>query len=479
MKAAPPKLSRREREVAQLVAEGLTSREIAQKLFISERTAEGHVEQIRNKLGFRSRAQVAAWFAAETSTAPAPTAPEPAPIAVAETRPRSDLRRASRLVWLSGATTAAIALGVVVLNLLIPALTSPAPGPRIETFAGNGIGSLSADGDPARSTSVIGPTGIVIAKTGEVYFADGNRIRVVRSYGRVYTVAGDGSAGFAGDRGPALTARLSTASPGAAEMIGLAIDSKGNLFISDTLNERVREITPEGMIFTVAGSGPPHRSVVSPRATDVGDGGLGTQAVLAQPRGLAFDELGNLLIADTANNRVRRLDSNGIISTLAGNGELGWSGDGGPADKAQLTAPESLALDAQGNLYIADSGNARIRKVAKGVITTVAGTGSSGYSGDRGPGTKAELNLPIGLCIDSRGNLYIADAGNNRVRKLDLSGRITTVAGTGHAGYGGDSRLATAATLDLPVAVAVDGSASLYIADSANNRIRLIRLGDT
>ena len=491
MNTAPAKLSRREREVAKLVAEGLTSKEIGQRLFISERTAEGHVDQIRNKLGFRSRAQIAAWFAAEAATAAAhqPIAPalpqavlaEPhqqARSATQRQRRRPEFARASRWIWVTGGVMAMVALGIVTVTVLLPALTpTPARGPDIETFAGTGIASVSPDNELARSTNLIGPNGVAVDEAGHVYFVDGNRIRMVDHSGRVQTVAGTGIPGFSGDNGPALQASLSIG-PAPAEVVGLVVDPKGNVFFSDTGNDRVREITSsDHKIVTVAGSGAPGHSFIARSQGDVGDGRPGVSALLSQPRGLALDIVGDLFIADTGDNRVRKIDPVGLISTIAGNGTPGWSGDGGPADLAQLSAPEGIALDAQGDLFIADTANGRIRKVSSGVITTFAGNGTSGFSGDGSPATKAEFIVPLGLAVDSRGNLYIADAGNNRVRQINLAGGITTIAGSGDVGYSGDSHAATSAKLNLPAALAIDQSNDLYVADSGNNRLRLVRLG--
>ena len=474
MNTAPPKLSRREREVARLVAEGLTSREIGAKLFISERTAEGHVEQIRNKLGFRSRAQVAAWVAAQNA-APAiaqavvvPTTPAPE-VATSAMPSRSRRALAPRWIWLSGGVMGMLALGIVLATVVIPALSGTPPGPRIDTFGGTGLASVSADGNPARSTSLIGPSAIVVSGTAEVYFADGNRIRKVDRNGVVQTVAGTGVRGFAGDGGPPLQSQLSLACFGVPEVVGLAIDANGRLFFSDTCNNRVRMIAPDGVIRTVVGGG-------VPKTDGVGDGGLGVDAVLKDPRGLALDGLGNLFIADTGDNRVRKLDPTGSISTVAGDGMLGWSGDGGPANLAELSAPEAVALKGD-DLYISDAGNERIRMVNSGsrVITTVAGDGSSGFSGDGGPAIKAQLSLPLGLAVDDRGNIYVSDGGNDRVRKIDLAGVITTVAGNGRAGFSGDGKPATSAMLNVPVAIAFGNAGEMYIADWQNNRIRVVR----
>lgn len=493
MNTALAKLSRREREVAKLVAEGLTSKEIGQRLFISERTAEGHVDQIRNKLGFRTRAQIAAWVATEVAD-PIPAVPSAPTALQAEhaatqkpvPRPPRDGRQpgalvlANRWIWLGGGAMAMVATGILIVTVLIPAITAVTThGPIIETFVGTGIGSISPDNDLARSTNLIAPSGVVFNRAAELYFADGNRIRVVRHDDRIQTVAGTtGVSGFAGDGESALEAKLSIAADKSAESVGLVVDAQGDVFFSDTGNDRVREITVDHKIITVAGSGAPGHSFVAPPPADIGDGKPGVNAVLSQPRGLALDSLGDLFIADTGDNRVRMLDlRTGIISTVAGDGDLGWSGDGHPAGTAELSAPEGLALDAQGDLFIADAGNERIRKVSNGLITTLAGDGTSGFSGDGGAATKAQLSLPLGLAVDSRGNLYIADSGNNRVRKVDLGGVITTVAGSGGAGFSGDSHAAAAATLNLPVALAVSDSNDLYIADSANNRIRVVRLG--
>jgi len=484
-----PRLTRREREVAKLVAEGLTSKEIAQRLFISERTAEGHVEQIRSKLGFRSRSQIAAWVASDglegDARTPAVLVPPGIPVApsnnlasvVVVGNPRRAGILPSRWIWLAGGSMIMVAVGILTFSLLIPSLSSSAaPGPVIQTFAGTGVASLSADNDPARSTNLIGPHGLLVTAAGTVYFTDGDRIRMVGQNGRVETVAGTGIHGFAGDNGPAIQARLALTGGPAAEFIGMVADAKGDVFFSDALNDRVREITADGEIVTVAGSGRPGHTAVGQPPSNIGDGGRGVDAQLSQPRGLALDPLGDLFIADTGDNRVRKLSPDGTISTIAGDGNFGWSGDGGPAGQAELSAPEGLALDAQGDLFISDSGNERIRKVSDGVISTFAGNGNAGFSGDGGPANKAELALPMGLAVDSRGNLYIADTANERIRRVDVAGVITTVAGNGVAGFSGDSHPATSAMLNLPVGLAVSPAGDLYVADLANNRIRVFHL---
>jgi sugar lactone lactonase YvrE len=210
-----------------------------------------------------------------------------------------------------------------------------------------------------------------------------------------------------------------------------------------------------------------------------GDGLAATAAALNQPRGVAFDRAGNMYIADMSNHRIRRVDAAGTISTFAGTGTAGYSGDGGLATAAMLNQPEAVAFDLSGNLIIADSQNRRIRKVdTSGIITTIAGTGTEGFFGDGGPATSALLHRAVDLAIDPGGDIFIVDNVDNRIRKISTSGIITTVAGTGVAGFSGDGGPATAATFDVPDGVAIDGAGNLYIADARNHRIREIRASD-
>ncbi len=247
---------------------------------------------------------------------------------------------------------------------------------------------------------------------------------------------------------------------------GVATDSSGNVYIADCENHRIRKVDMNGMISTVAGNGSGGYS---------GDGGMATSAQLFCPYGVAIDSSGNLYIADYGNHRIRKVDANGMISTVAGNGSGGYSGDGGVATSAQLWFPERVAIDSSDNIYIVDSINHRIRKVdANGMISTVAGNGSGGYSGDGGAAVSAQLFYPEGVAIDSRGNVYIADSENHRIRKVDTNGMISTVAGNGSGGYSGDGGSATSAQLNHPYDVATDSSNNLYIADGFNNRIRKV-----
>jgi len=324
----------------------------------------------------------------------------------------------------------------------------------ITTVAGNGTGGFSGDNGPAVSAR-LDFGGVAVDPAGNVYIADSgtSRIRKV-SNGVIATVAGNGTFGFSGDNGPATSAQLNGPS-------GVAVDSGGNLYIADVGNSRIRKVS-NGVITTVAGGG-----------MQSGDSGPATSAEMSGPAGVAVDSAGNLYIADTLDNRIRKV-SNGVISTVAGNGTPGFSGDNGLATSAELNGPVGVAVDSAGNLYIADSGNYRVRKVSGGVITTVAGSGGPGYPlvGDNGPAVHAQLN-PVGVAVDSGGNLYIADVGNDRIRKVS-NGVITTVAGTGATGFSGDDGPATSAHLDEPWGVAVDATGNLYIADTDNSCIRKV-----
>jgi Ca2+-binding RTX toxin-like protein len=304
---------------------------------------------------------------------------------------------------------------------------------------------------------VLGAHTISAAYSGDVNFTGS-------SSGTITTYAGTGTQGSAGDGGPATAAQL--AAPG-----GLVLDAAGDLFIADTANNRVQEvIRSTGAIITVAGNG---------TAGYAGDGGKATAAELDDPTAVAVDSAGDLFIADLGNDVIREVvAATGAIITYAGNGAAGSGGDGGPAKKAQFNGIAALALDASGDLFIADSGNNRIREVvhSTGNIQTVAGTGTRGDGGDGGAATAALLNGPTGLAVDAAGDLFISDTGNNRVREV-TGGTIRTVAGTGTAGFGGDGASATLATLDGPSAIAVDALGDLLIADTLNNRIREVLAG--
>jgi uncharacterized protein (TIGR03437 family) len=246
------------------------------------------------------------------------------------------------------------------------------------------------------------------------------------------------------------------------------VDAAGNLFIADTMNAKVRKVSAaNGVITTVAGSGTPGYG---------GDGGAAASAQLNLPIGVAVDSSGNVYIADFGNSRVRKVSASGAsIGTVAGNGSAGYSGDGGPAVKAQLNGPQGVAVDAAGNLYIADTENNAIREVTSaGLIATVAGNGIAGYSGDGGQATSAQVGNPVGVAVDAAGNIFTVDAGN-RVRQVYPNGVIATIAGNGSRGYTGDGGLATQAQFNAPSAIALGSNGNLYVADMANNAVRLLQ----
>ncbi|HEV2495138.1 MAG TPA: hypothetical protein VG204_18920 [Terriglobia bacterium] len=246
----------------------------------------------------------------------------------------------------------------------------------------------------------------------------------------------------------------------------VALNASGELLIADTGNSRIRRVDTAGMASVVAGNG------VSGAK---GDDGPATLASLARPEGVAADRFGNVFIADTGNNRIRRVDPGGTITTVAGSGHAGFSGDDGAAVNATLNGPTGVGVDSDGDLYIADHGNNRIRKVnSSGTITSVAGTGRAGFGGDGAPAVKAALSGPSGVAVDSEGSVYIADTGNHRIRRVDSSGSITTVAGNGGAGFGGDGGPAIKASLAGPTGLAVDDDGNLYVADTLNSRIRRV-----
>jgi PKD domain/RTX calcium-binding nonapeptide repeat (4 copies)/NHL repeat len=247
---------------------------------------------------------------------------------------------------------------------------------------------------------------------------------------------------------------------------GVAVDAAGNVYIADQNNHRIRKVSPAGVITTIAGTGTPGFS---------GDTGQASAAQLKNPVGVAADGAGNVYIADQGNQRVRKVDPGGVITTFAGTGAPGFSGDTGQASAAQLNNPVGVAADGAGNVYIADRTNHRIRKVDPGgVITTLAGTGVAGFSGDTGQASLAQLNAPWSVAADTAGNVYIADRPEVRVRKVDSAGVITTLAGTGTPGFSGDTGQASLAQLNNPTGVAADAAGNVYIADQVNDRVRKV-----
>jgi len=330
----------------------------------------------------------------------------------------------------------------------------------IITIAGKGIQGYCGDGGSAISAKLYYPTDVAIDVEGNIYICDAfnHVIRKVDTLGIISTFVGTGTAGYSGDGGPATSAKL-------FKPYRLALDTAGNLFIAEANNHLIRKVNTSGIISTFAGTGTAGYS---------GDGGSATSAKLYNPAGVTLDAAGNLYIADCNNNVIRKVNTSGIISTIAGTGTADYSGDGGPATSANLDQPTDLCIDASGNLYIADYSNNVVRRInTSGIINTFAGTGIPDYTGDGGPATSAKLFFPTGLEIDSFDNIFIGDASNNVIRKVNTSGIISTFAGTGTAGYSGDGGSATMSQISGSTSgLGIDIAGNLYIADRDNNVIR-------
>ena len=365
---------------------------------------------------------------------------------------RPNVHRASRRKdWQHATRTGVWALA---LWLLTTPAAAQEPG-TIITVAGTGEAGFSGDGAAATEGQLHDPESVAVDAVGNLFIADvGNRrVRKVDAItGIITTIAGTGQQGSSGDGGPATEAQLSIPR-------GVAVDLAGNLYIADPGNITVRKVDSDGIITTVASG--------------------------ARPIGVLVDAVGNLFIAGGA--IVRMMDTQGIISTVAGTErKTGFRGDGGPASDAQLDLPHQVSVDGSGILFIADSANHRLRKVdPQGIITTIAGSGPTGlgggsFSGDGGPATEAQLSFAKGVVVDAAGNLFIGDTFNHRVRKVDTEGIITTVAGsrpTGSifaGGFSGDGGPATEAQLNTPAGVALDAAGNLFIADHGNNRVRKV-----
>jgi uncharacterized protein (TIGR03437 family) len=321
----------------------------------------------------------------------------------------------------------------------------------IATYAGNGTSGYAGDGSPLGTAQFADPQAIAFDSSGNVYIADtgNNRVRKV-SGGTINTVAGNGTSGYSGDNAAAINAELSRPS-------SIALDSSGNLYIADTANNVIRKVTTSGTISTYAGNNTNGYS---------GDGGQANVAALNQPTSIAIDSSGNLYIADSANNYIRKVVlSTGVITTVAGSGNTAGT----------LNHPIAVAVDPAGSVYIADNGNQRVLKLSGTRLTTLAGTGTAGFGGDNGASTTAQLNNPSGLSVDSAGNVYICDHNNNRIRKINTAGIITTIAGTGKQGYTGDGGPAITATLNFPQSTAINSSGNVYVADSNNDAIRILQ----
>lgn len=351
----------------------------------------------------------------------------------------------------------------------------------ISTYAGTGPSGIisagtyssgagfSGDGSAPTAAQFNLPIAIALDSQHNLYVADANNFRIRKiSGGKISTIAGSGQVGYSGDGGAATSASFDIP-------YGIAVDSAGNVYVSDTKNQIVRQVNTKGVINTFAGNNCCYGYFA--------DGVAATDptASLNNPVGLAIDSAGNLYIADLGDARVRVVSKAGIINTVAGGfpgtdpGSGQYGGDNGPAVPCNLNFPLGMAVDEQGNVYIADSENHRIRKVTPGgIITTVAGNGTKGFSGDGGPATQAQLNRPWAVAVDSVGDIFIADYNNSRIREVNTSGIITTIAGGAGLGYSGDGGPALRASLSNPTGLALDTNGNLYVADAANNVIRLL-----
>jgi uncharacterized protein (TIGR03437 family) len=333
------------------------------------------------------------------------------------------------------------------------------------TIAGNGSANFSGDGGPATQATVNSPFGVAADPAGNVYVADyaNNRVRKINTSGVISTVAGCGAISVAcisaglGDGGPALA-------PLILGIWDVVTDSAGNYYFTDSGNGRIRKVDAAGKISSVAGGG-----------KGLGDGGPATSAQLGNPVGLAIDATGNLYVAEVDNNRVRRISTSGIITTVAGTGVAGFSGDGGAGTSAQLNNPHGVGVDAAGNVYIADTLNYRIRKVnTAGSITTVAGNGQVTGTRDGVAATTVAVASPWDVKPDGNGNFFISEWLGYRIRKVDAAGTISTFAGTGTSGNAGDGGTATSAQLGAPNGIAFDSAGNLYISDSNGNRVHKV-----
>lgn len=351
----------------------------------------------------------------------------------------------------------------IALGLIGVSATPRLQAQNIYTYAGiANTAGYSGNDSLATLARMAGPAGIAVGPTGNVYVADSrnNVVRVIDGAHIIRTFAGMGTAGYAGDGGPATAAQLRNPT-------AVTVDAAGNVYIADSRNNVVRMVSAAGVISTVAGNN---------TAGYAGDGGPATAAQLRNPSGVAVDATGNIYVSDTRNFVVRKVSA-GIISTIAGNNTPGYSGDGGAATAAQLARPLGLTIDAAGNIYVADAWNNRVRRIsATGAMATFAGSGALGHSGDGGPATAAAFASPSDVKTDAAGNVFISDSGNT-VRMVNTANVVSAFAGTGAAGYSGDGGLATLARFSGPTGLAIDAAHNVYISATGNNVVR--RVGDS
>ena len=349
--------------------------------------------------------------------------------------------------------------------VFICCLSATAQDAVINTICGAGTEGFYGDGAWDMDAGLSFPAGMVIDGAGNIIFCDAQngRIRRIDTAGIITTVAGTGAFGsYGGDGGPATAAQL-------YDPQGVCVDAAGNIYIADPGINVVRKVNTAGIISTFAGIAGLDSFGFN------GDGIAATAAKLFGPFGVAADAAGNIYIADGGNSAIRKVNTAGIISTIAGDTIRGYSGDGGPATNAMLNFPFAVTTDTRGNVYFSEFSGNHIRKVSSGgIISTIAGGDTSGYSGDGGPATAALLFQPLGLKVDNMGNVYFADQGNNRVRKIDTAGIISLVAGTGVFDYTGDGGTAIDATFRYPADVALDAKGNLYITDNENFVIRQV-----
>jgi streptogramin lyase len=352
-------------------------------------------------------------------------------------------------------------------------LAPAAPAGTIDTAAGSGRKGYAGDGGPAADARLDQPFHCDLDAAGNLYVAEaGNHCvrRVDRKTGTITTVAGSGAKGYTGDGGPAAKATLN-------EPYAVAVESNGDLYVVDRLNAVVRKVDGKtGVITTAAGNG---------TKAYAGDGGPAADAMLREPNDCCLDGKGGLLIADVADWRVRRLDLKvGTISTFAGTGRPAGKldpsrlGDGGPAAQAVLPGARAVCVDGRGNTYVCEREGNAVRKVdARGVITTVAGTGTKGYGGDGGDAARATFNGPKGVRCDRQGNVYVVDTENHAIRRIDAGTDVVTTVAGGRQGIGGDGGPADRARLDRPHGCVVDADGTLFIADTNNHRVRRVAPG--